>query len=67
MQSSSRSALERKVQELTVLYEISRLLVSTSDPKENLGSILDILHSRMGMERGTITLLDPSTDLRMKK
>ncbi len=62
MQSSSHSALERKVQELTVLYEISQLLVSTSDPKENLGSILDILHSRMGMERGTITLLDPSTE-----
>jgi hypothetical protein len=42
-------ALERTVLELTVLYEISQLLISYSEPKEVLGSILDILHSEMGM------------------
>ena len=56
-----RSALARKIQELTVLYEISQLLVSIPDPKEALGPVLDILHSKMGMKRGTITLLDPVT------
>ena len=61
MKSFSRTALERKVQELTVLYEISQLFVFTYEPKELLGSILAILNSEMGMERGTITLLDPAT------
>ncbi len=61
MQSSSRSTLERKVQEFTVLYEIGQLLVSSPDPKEALNPILKILHSKMGMERGTITILDSET------
>ncbi|MBW1678377.1 MAG: GAF domain-containing protein [Deltaproteobacteria bacterium] len=61
MESVEHSALARKVQELTVLYEISQLLVSTPDPKEALNPVLNILHSKMGMQRGTITLLDPET------
>jgi Nif-specific regulatory protein len=56
---AEHSALARKIQELTVLYEINQLLVSIPDPKEALGPVLDILHSKMGMKRGTITLLDP--------
>ena len=58
---AEHSALARKIQELTVLYEISQLLVSIPDPKEALGLVLDILHSKMGVKRGTITLLDPVT------
>jgi len=56
---AEHSALARKIQELTVLYEISQLLVSVPDPKEALSPVLDILHSKMGVNRGTITLLDP--------
>jgi Nif-specific regulatory protein len=59
--SDKSSFLERKLQELTVLYEISRLLVSIPDPKDALGLVLEILHSHMGMSRGTITLLNPKT------
>jgi Nif-specific regulatory protein len=55
------SALARKIEELTVLYEISQLLVSVTDPQEALGPVLNILHSKMGLKRGTITLLDPVT------
>ena len=62
MKSAGSSTLARKVQELTLLYEISQILVSASDPKEALGSILDAMHSTMGMERGTITLFDPITE-----
>jgi Nif-specific regulatory protein len=58
---AEHSALARKIQELTVLYEISQLLISIPDTKEALGPVLDILHSKMGMKRGTITLLDPAT------
>lgn len=52
------SNLERKIQELTVLHEVSQLLISHQEPKEVVGSVLDILHSKMGMERGTLTLID---------
>jgi len=58
---AEHSALERKIRELTVLYEISQLLVSIPDPKEALSPVLDILHYKMGMKRGTITLLDTVT------
>jgi Nif-specific regulatory protein len=53
--------LARKIEELTVLYEISQLLISVPDPQEALGPVLNILHSKMGLKRGTITLLDPVT------
>jgi len=53
--------LERKILELTVLHEISQLLISHSETKDVLGPILEILHTKMGMERGTITLIDSQT------
>ena len=58
MNAKDSSNLERKILELTVLYEISQLLISHSEPKEVVGPVLDILHSKMGMERGTLTLID---------
>jgi len=61
MESLKNSPLSRKVKELTLLYEISQLLVSVPDPKKVLPGVLNILYSRMGMKRGTITLLDPFT------
>lgn len=61
MEAIDHSALARKVQEFAVLYGISQLLVSTPDPKEALNPVLNILHSKMGMQRGTITLLAPDT------
>ena len=47
--------------ELTVLYEVSQLLISTSDPRKALDSIMNILHSKMEMNRGTITIINPIT------
>ena len=56
--NKDNSVLESKVLELTVLHEVSQLLISHSEPKEVVGSILDILNAKMGMERGTLTLID---------
>jgi Nif-specific regulatory protein len=58
MNAKDGNGLERKILELTVLYEISQLLISHSEPKEVVGPVLDILNSKMGMERGTLTLID---------
>ncbi|MBN2418381.1 MAG: sigma 54-interacting transcriptional regulator [Deltaproteobacteria bacterium] len=58
MNGKDKNSLERKILELTVLYEISQLLVSHSEPKEVVAQVLNILHSKMGMERGTLTLIE---------
>ncbi len=51
--------LERKLKEITVLYEISQVLGSTLNCQEVFPDILGIFHSHLGMNRGTITLLNP--------
>ena len=55
------ASLERKVQELSVLYEISQAIGSTLNCQEVFPDILKIFHARLGMNRGTITLLNPRT------
>jgi Nif-specific regulatory protein len=55
------ASLERKLQELTVLYRISQAIGSTMNCREIFPDILQIFHSHLGMNRGTITLLNPST------
>jgi Nif-specific regulatory protein len=54
-------SLERKLKEFTVLYEISQLIGSTPNSQEVLPGILATFHSHLGMNRGTITLLNPET------
>ena len=61
--SSSKlvTTLERKIKELTVLYEISQLIGSSFDCQKVFPEILNTFHFRLGMNRGTITLLNPNT------
>lgn len=54
-------SLERKLKELTVLYEISQSIGSTLNCQEVFSDILRTFHSHLGMNRGTITLLNPAT------
>jgi Nif-specific regulatory protein len=55
------TSLERKVKELTVLYEISQLIGSSFNCQDVFSKILDTFHLRLGMNRGTITLLNSNT------
>ena len=55
------ASLERKLQELTVLYRISQAIGSTMNCREIFPDVLQIFHSHLGMNRGTITLLNRST------
>jgi len=54
-------SLERKIKELTVLYEISQLIGSSLDCRQVFPDILNTFHFLLGMNRGTITLLDAQT------
>ena len=55
-------SLERKIKEMTVLYEVSQAIGSTLNCPEVFPDILKIFHSYLGMNRGTVTLLEPFTD-----
>ena len=54
-------SLERKLKELTVLYKVSQLIGSSFDFQEVFPEILKTFHFHLGMNRGTITLLNPDT------
>ena len=47
------------IEEVTLLYEITKALNEHLDLKRSLYKVLDILSNSMNMVRGTITLLDP--------
>ncbi|MGD9016874.1 MAG: sigma 54-interacting transcriptional regulator [Desulfobacterales bacterium] len=49
----------KKIEEITLLYEISETLNVHLDLKKSLYKVLDILSSSLNMLRGTVTLLDP--------
>ena len=47
------------IEEVTLLYEITKALNEHLDLKKSLYKVLDILSNSMNMVRGTITLLNP--------
>jgi Nif-specific regulatory protein len=50
--------MDRKIVELTTLYEVAKLASSSLDLDATLGAILHALSVFMEMERGTLTLMD---------
>src|SRR5512146_1427979 len=58
---SGQPAVKRELRELTLLFEISQLLDRSLDLRDVLGPVLKALAERMGMTRGTLTLVDKET------
>jgi len=52
----------KRIEDVSLLYEISKALNEHLELKKSLLKVLDILSNTMGMVRGTITLLDPLRD-----
>ena len=50
-----------KPDEITCLYEITKAIHGTMDLRKALYNVLDILAEYLGMNRGSITLLNPDT------
>jgi len=53
----------KRIEDVTLLYEISKALNEHLDLKKSLYKVLDILSSSMNMPRGTLTLLNPLKEL----
>ena len=49
----------KPIEEVTLLYEITKALNEHLDLKKSLYKVLDILSNLMNMVRGTITILNP--------
>ncbi len=49
----------KKIEEVTLLYEVSEALNAQLDLKKSLYRVLDLLSNSMNYVRGTITILDP--------
>ncbi len=49
----------KKIEEVTLLYEVSEALNAHLDLKKSLYRVLDLLSNSMNMVRGAITILDP--------
>ena len=56
--TKSSGGLQRENLELSVLYEVTRHMSAPFPLDERMKKVLDVLHEKMGMERGTLTLLD---------
>ncbi|MFH1351786.1 MAG: sigma 54-interacting transcriptional regulator [Pseudomonadota bacterium] len=54
-------ALGTKLNEIKCLYEITKAIHATLDLRKALYSVLDLLSEHLGMNRGSITLLNPDT------
>ena len=52
----------KSIEEVTMLYEISKALNKHLELKKSLYSVLDILSDSMNMVRGTIAILNPLTN-----
>jgi two-component system nitrogen regulation sensor histidine kinase GlnL len=57
----STQSVHLNTPETEALLAISEKLGASRDLSETFGQIMEILASRFGMERGTLTLLDPET------
>ena len=54
-------AMKAKPDEIGCLYDISKAIHSTLDLRKSLYKVLDLLSENLGMNRGSITLLNPDT------
>jgi Nif-specific regulatory protein len=55
---AKKTQANREVRELTLLFDITRVLDSAVDMSQVLSPVLKVMSSQMGMSRGTITMVD---------
>jgi Nif-specific regulatory protein len=59
--SEDRIHYRRKIEEVSLLFEVSQLLDDSIDLKQVISPVLKAIADQMGLERGTITLLNRKT------
>ena len=57
----ANKTLKPRPDEIACLYEISNAIHATLDLKKSLYRILDLMEKHLGMNRGSIAILNPDT------
>ena len=62
---TAQPKVKREIQELSLLFDVSRRLADSMDLRDVVGPVLAALAEHMGMSRGTLALLKRENDLRV--
>lgn len=63
---ASQGELQQRIKELSVLYEASRLVTSSLDPKRVMDDLLDLLVNKFNIDNCSVRILDRDGMLRIK-
>ena len=61
MSKEGHADVRRKIEELSLLFELSQTLDRSADLRDVVGPVLEAMAKHMGMVRGTLTLLSRET------
>ena len=61
MPSTTPTSTRREAAELEALLQVAQTLVSSFDVDRNLRRAMRILHEQLGLNRGSVALVDPET------
>ena len=61
MNLSEKESINKELQDIFCLYEVTRVLASSTDLRDSLERIMKILSGRKGMHNGTVTIINPHT------
>ena len=56
----TNNKIDQELADVTSLYEITKVLASSTDLRECLEQIMEILSSSRGMSNGTVSIINPS-------
>ena len=59
MTQNTQGRMNKEMQDLTCLYETTRVLASSTDLRDSLERIMQILDTQKGMHNGTVTIINP--------
>ncbi len=63
---ASQEELQQRIKELSVLYEASRMIASSLDPKQVMNDLLDLLVDKFNVDNCSVRLLEQDGMLRIK-
>lgn len=62
----SREELQRRVRELSLLFEATRRIAATLDPQRMMDGVVELLHREFSFDLLTVRLLEPDGRLRIR-
>src|SRR5210317_2136199 len=62
MNRREKEIINKELEDITCLYEVTKLLASSTDLHVSLERIMEILTELKGMHNGTVTIINPLTD-----